>query len=242
MDRVLSKTQSTNPELNRVQDQLIRVLNPILRLVLVYGGRFTASTRPRAGPEYLGYVIRVDVGTAQEEMEYCVQEPDGTWVWVSAGATGPKGDTGDTGPTGPTGPKGDTGDPGTVYIAQVTLSADASSEPGDQVEFDVSDIDPQGWLGSGELTVSVDGYFRIRAEATVTGLSAGDTAGWIFKVNDVAVYNGPLYYAGSVCGVAAEFIVQLTRGDVVSAFITATGSCVVKAGAVFSLVQIPIAE
>lgn len=88
MDRVLTKIQSTDPELNRIQDRLLQVLNPVLKRALLVAERYTTATRPPASSALAGTFIRVrDSVVSDEVLQVCLQDDSGNWVWLGLGSS-----------------------------------------------------------------------------------------------------------------------------------------------------------
>lgn len=246
MDRVLTKLQSTNPELNRMQDRLLQVLNPVLKRALLVAERYTTATRPQPTAALAGTFIRVrDTAAADEVLQVCLQDDTGAWVWsaLAPGAIGPKGDKGDTGDKGDKGDKGDTGDPGTVPAAQVSLSADQTAEPGDTVAFDTRDVDPGGLQDGTTIVVPSAGTYRVHAEFEVSDLAAGSWARAVLDVNTSAVYRSPTVYNSPSAAVSMDYLIDLASADVVSIGVDSSDSSfTVEAGAVFAVVGVPVAS
>ena len=83
MERALLKIQSTIPELNRIQDQWIRILNPLLRAVMLSAVRYTKNQQPTATAKLSGVFIRVKDNGRPEQMMVCLENSNGGWEWVS---------------------------------------------------------------------------------------------------------------------------------------------------------------
>jgi hypothetical protein len=82
MGKPLHKLQSGDPILNRIQDALIEVLNPLLRENAAWPPRCTSRTRPAAGSAVAGKVVRVKDDGMPEQMQCCLQRSNGDWEWV----------------------------------------------------------------------------------------------------------------------------------------------------------------
>lgn len=121
--------------------------------------------------------------------------------------------------------------------AQLSLSSDSSTEPGAQVAFNTADWDADSLQDGDSIVVPADGVYRVRAEGRVTGLGAGATAGWVFKVGSTTVYTGPLATVGTGGVVVAECLLELSAEDSVGCFLAVSGTATVKAGATFSVVR-----
>jgi hypothetical protein len=226
MDRVLTKIQSTDPELNRIQDRLLQVLNPVLKRALLVAERYTTATRPPASSGLAGTFIRVRDGLTDEVLQVCLQDDSGNWVW---GLTG--------------GPQGEPGADATVAAVQISRSTDQAAEPGDTVAFDTRDVDPGGLQDGATVVIPADGVYRVHAEFTVSDLAASSWARASLDVNGTVIYRGPIVTASPEAGVFLDYMATLARDDVASILVDSSDSAVtVDAGAIFSVVGVPVAS
>jgi hypothetical protein len=93
------------------------------------------------------------------------------------------------------------------------------------------------------VVIGADGLYRLRGEATVSGLNTGDTAGWVFYKNGALLYRGPDFSSGASTGVVAEYMALLEVGDEITATMNVSiPTFTVNAGALFSVVQVAYAR
>lgn len=81
--RMLTKLQAPDGILNRIQDQLLEILNPALRYLYSFPPRFTSADRPSPSAEVSGKMIRVKDAGKPEELQICLQRSTGVFEWVS---------------------------------------------------------------------------------------------------------------------------------------------------------------
>jgi len=81
--KVITKVQSDSRELNQAQDNLIRVLNPLLPLVMLMPRETVLSTsRPAASAENYLSIARVKDAGQPERLQICLQNSDGSYGWA----------------------------------------------------------------------------------------------------------------------------------------------------------------
>jgi hypothetical protein len=89
MLKVITKVQSESRELNQAQENIIRVLNPILPMMLLMPRETVLSTnRPAASADNYLSLARVKDSAAAEILQVCLQKADGTYGWATI-ATAP---------------------------------------------------------------------------------------------------------------------------------------------------------
>jgi hypothetical protein len=83
MLKVITKVQSDSRELNQAQDNLIRVLNPILPLMLLVPREVvTTANRPSASVDNYLSLIRVKDSGQPERIQWCLQNSSGSYGWA----------------------------------------------------------------------------------------------------------------------------------------------------------------
>lgn len=82
-DKVISKIQSSNDELNRVQDQLMRILNPLLSKMVFETEVYTSRGLPMPSSSYAGVFARVKDRTGAGTLQVCIETSTGGWEWVT---------------------------------------------------------------------------------------------------------------------------------------------------------------
>ena len=83
MLKVIPRVQAESRELNQIQDNLIRVLNPLLPLALLVPND-VATTAARPTPDVSRYLtlIRVKDAGQPERIQWCLQNSDGSYGWA----------------------------------------------------------------------------------------------------------------------------------------------------------------
>lgn len=82
MLKVIPRVQAADKDVNQVQDNLIRVLNPLLPLcLLVPSSTVTTANRPTPGVGYYLQLIRVKDSGQPERIQWCLQNSDGSYGW-----------------------------------------------------------------------------------------------------------------------------------------------------------------
>lgn len=82
MLRVITKVQTDSRELNQAQENIIRVLNPILPLMLLAPREtVTTASRPTASVSNYMTLIRVKDSGQPERIQWCLQNSDGSYGW-----------------------------------------------------------------------------------------------------------------------------------------------------------------
>lgn len=82
MLRVITRVQTNSRELNQAQENVIRVLNPILPLMLLVPSE-TVTTVARPMPSISNYLalVRVKDPGQPERIQWCLQNSDGSYGW-----------------------------------------------------------------------------------------------------------------------------------------------------------------
>lgn len=82
MLKVITKVQSDSRELNQAQDNIIRVLNPLLPLMMIMPKETVLSTsRPSASSDNYLTIARVKDAGQPERLQICLQNSDGSYGW-----------------------------------------------------------------------------------------------------------------------------------------------------------------
>jgi hypothetical protein len=80
--KVIPRVQAADRDVNQVQDNLIRVLNPLLPLcLLVPNSTVTTANRPTANASVYLTLIRVKDSGQPERVQWCLQNSDGGYGW-----------------------------------------------------------------------------------------------------------------------------------------------------------------
>lgn len=83
MLKVIPRVQAQSDEVNRVQDNLLRVLNPILPMAMLMPKETVLSTaRPAASAGNYLSIARVKDGGQPERLQVCLQNSDGSYGWA----------------------------------------------------------------------------------------------------------------------------------------------------------------
>jgi hypothetical protein len=83
MLKVITKVQSESRELNQAQDNIIRVLNPLLPMAILMPKETVLSTaRPSANSANYLQLARVKDSGQPERLQICLQNADGSYGWA----------------------------------------------------------------------------------------------------------------------------------------------------------------
>ena len=82
------RVSSDDPVLTHFQDALLSILNPFMRAVAAAIGvipQYSSVSRPTAGGNVAGWIIRVKDSGQPEQVQVCVSKSDGRYEWVVVG-------------------------------------------------------------------------------------------------------------------------------------------------------------
>jgi hypothetical protein len=83
MLKVITKVQTESRELNQAQENIIRVLNPMLPLMMLMPRDTVPSTsRPAASADNYLSIARVKDSGQPERLQVCLQNADGSYGWA----------------------------------------------------------------------------------------------------------------------------------------------------------------
>ena len=83
MEKVIARVQSDSRELNQAQDNIARVVNPLLQRAVQMPKETVLSTnRPSASVENYLTVARVKDPGQPERVQVCLQNADGSYGWA----------------------------------------------------------------------------------------------------------------------------------------------------------------
>lgn len=83
MLKVITKVQTDSRELNQAQENVIRVMNPILPWLMIFPRSTVLSTnRPAATSENYLTIARVKDPGQPERLQVCLQNSDGSFGWA----------------------------------------------------------------------------------------------------------------------------------------------------------------
>jgi hypothetical protein len=112
-------------------------------------------------------------------------------------------------------------------LAAVRGSTQVEETGSAQIEFNTVEVDTADGYDTGDFLYAApaDGLYEIRCAVGLSGLANGDTAGVTVKANGSAILDAPRStVAGSSAQAVAAGLVQLSRGDEITAYLNVTTS------------------